>query len=94
MAPEPLDISEHELLFKATNLSKLASIDLSQEDRSRVEIFAEYCAKKREPVCGQFLNVLNGSDGFIVNMSARIIAKIACWNPSANLLDSSDFTFT
>nr|XP_018907177.1 PREDICTED: uncharacterized protein LOC109037128 isoform X1 [Bemisia tabaci]XP_018907179.1 PREDICTED: uncharacterized protein LOC109037128 isoform X1 [Bemisia tabaci]XP_018907180.1 PREDICTED: uncharacterized protein LOC109037128 isoform X1 [Bemisia tabaci] len=42
MAPEPLDISEHELLFKATdisyhellfkatNLSKLASIDLSQ----------------------------------------------------------------
>nr|XP_018899935.1 PREDICTED: V-type proton ATPase subunit H-like [Bemisia tabaci]XP_018899936.1 PREDICTED: V-type proton ATPase subunit H-like [Bemisia tabaci]XP_018899937.1 PREDICTED: V-type proton ATPase subunit H-like [Bemisia tabaci] len=83
MAPEPLDISEHELLFKATNLSKLASIDLLQ-DRSRVEIFAEYCAKKREPVCGQFLNLLNGSDGFIVNMSARIIAKIACWNPSAN----------
>ncbi|CAH0385987.1 unnamed protein product [Bemisia tabaci] len=68
MAPEPLDISEHDLLFKATNLSKLASIDLSQEDRSRVEIFAEYCAKKREPVCGQFLNLLNGSDGFIVNM--------------------------
>ncbi|XP_072156323.1 V-type proton ATPase subunit H-like isoform X2 [Bemisia tabaci] len=94
MAPEPLDISEHELLFKATNLSKLASIDFSQEDRSRVEIFAEYCAKKREPICGQFLNLLNGSDGFIVNMSARIIAKIACWNPSANLLDSSDFTFT
>ncbi|CAH0389775.1 unnamed protein product [Bemisia tabaci] len=30
MAPEPLDISEHELPFKATNLSKLASIDLSQ----------------------------------------------------------------
>ncbi|CAH0392649.1 unnamed protein product [Bemisia tabaci] len=30
MAPEPLDISEHELLFKATDLSKLASIDLSQ----------------------------------------------------------------
>nr|XP_018905480.1 PREDICTED: uncharacterized protein LOC109036029 isoform X3 [Bemisia tabaci] len=30
MAPEPLGISEHELLFKATNLSKLASIDLSQ----------------------------------------------------------------
>ncbi|CAH0392718.1 unnamed protein product [Bemisia tabaci] len=30
MAPEPLDISEHEVLFKATNLSKLASIDLSQ----------------------------------------------------------------
>ncbi|XP_072156989.1 uncharacterized protein [Bemisia tabaci] len=42
MAPEPLDISEHELLFKATdisdhelpfkatNLSKLSSIDLSQ----------------------------------------------------------------
>ncbi|XP_018904009.1 V-type proton ATPase subunit H isoform X1 [Bemisia tabaci] len=67
--------------------------DMLQEDRSRVEIFAEYCAKKREPVCGQFLNLLNGSDGFIVNMSARIIAKIACWNPSANLLDSSDLHF-
>uniref|UniRef100_A0A8D9BHT2 Uncharacterized protein n=1 Tax=Cacopsylla melanoneura TaxID=428564 RepID=A0A8D9BHT2_9HEMI len=39
----------------------------SQEDRSRVEIFKEYSQTKREPVCSQFLNLLNGSDGFIIN---------------------------
>nr|XP_018899230.1 PREDICTED: V-type proton ATPase subunit H-like [Bemisia tabaci] len=35
MAPEPLDISEHELLFKATNLFKLASIDCFRNQKSR-----------------------------------------------------------
>lgn len=62
-----------------------------QEDRSRVEIFREYSLKKREPVCGQFLNLLNGSDPFIVNMTARIIAKIACWGSQP--MESSDLHF-
>lgn len=47
--------------------------------------------KKKEPVCGLFLNLLNGSDGFIINMSSRIIAKIACWSPE--LIDEPDLKF-
>lgn len=65
--------------------------DMLQEERSRVEIFREYSMRKREPVCGQFLNLLNGSDGFIINMSARIIAKVACWG--SELMESSDLQF-
>lgn len=56
-----------------------------------MEIFRDYAIKKKEPVCGQFLNLLNGSDGFIVNMSSRIIAKIACWSPE--VVDKTDLHF-
>lgn len=63
--------------------------DLLQEDRSRVEIFHEYAAKRKESVWGPFLNLLNRQDGFIVNMSSRILAKLACWGqeqmPKADL---------
>ena len=38
-----------------------------------------------------FLNLLNREDGFIANMSARIITKIACGSPSG--LDRSDMIF-
>jgi len=63
----------------------------SQEDRSRVEIFHEYALKKNEPVCGNFLNLLNAADGFINNMSARIIAKFACY--STDLINQTDLQF-
>lgn len=63
--------------------------DLLQEDRSRVEIFHDYTAKRKESVWGPFLNLLNRQDGFIVNMSSRILAKLACWGhhqmPKADL---------
>lgn len=63
--------------------------DLLQEDRGRVEIFHEYAAKRKESVWGPFLNLLNRQDGFIVNMSSRILAKLACWGqeqmPKADL---------
>lgn len=62
-----------------------------QEDRTRVEIFREYSIRKHEPICGQFLNLLNGSDGFIINMTARIIAKVACWG--AQLMEQKDLQF-
>jgi V-type H+-transporting ATPase subunit H len=62
-----------------------------QEDRSRVEIFHEYALKKNEPVCGNFLNLLNAADGFINNMSARIIAKFACY--STDLINQTDLQF-
>ncbi|XP_021932780.1 V-type proton ATPase subunit H isoform X3 [Zootermopsis nevadensis] len=65
--------------------------DMLQEDHSRVEIFREHSLKKRESVWGPFLNLLNRPDGFIMNMTSRIIAKIACWNQE--LMDRSDLQF-
>jgi len=65
--------------------------DLLTEDRSRVEIFHEYALNKNEPVCGNFLNLLNAADGFINNMSARIIAKFACY--STDLINQTDLQF-
>ncbi len=49
-----------------------------QEDQSRVEIFKEYAAKRKESVWSTFLNLFNRTDPFIVNMTARVIAKMAC----------------
>jgi len=64
---------------------------ISQENRSRVEIFHEYALKKNEPVCGKFLNLLNAEDGFISKMSAQIIAKFACY--STDLINQTDLQF-
>lgn len=50
-----------------------------QEDRTRVEIFHEHANRKKESAWSPFLNLLNRQDGFIVNMAARILAKLACW---------------
>ncbi|KAJ3624167.1 hypothetical protein MTP99_017812 [Tenebrio molitor] len=65
--------------------------DMLQEDRTRVEIFHEYATKKKESVWGPFLNLLNRQDGFITNMTSRIIAKIACWSHTA--MERSDLHF-
>ncbi|XP_050549023.1 V-type proton ATPase subunit H isoform X2 [Daktulosphaira vitifoliae] len=65
--------------------------DLLTEDCSRVELFNDYAVKKNEPVCGNFLNLLNASDGFINNMSARIIAKFACY--SIDFINETDLQF-
>ncbi|XP_073846485.1 V-type proton ATPase subunit VhaSFD [Musca autumnalis] len=65
--------------------------DLLQEDRARVDIFHEYCAKRKECVWGPFLNLLNRQDGFIVNMSSRILAKLACWGHE--MMPKSDLNF-
>lgn len=51
----------------------------SQEDRTRVEIFISHGVKHKENIWGPFLNLLNRQDGFIVNMAARIVAKLSCW---------------
>lgn len=64
---------------------------LMQEDMNRVEIIREYAKKKRENVWSPFLNLLNRPDGFIQNMTSRIIAKLACW--SRDPMDGSDLTF-
>ncbi|XP_056643629.1 V-type proton ATPase subunit H isoform X2 [Diorhabda carinulata] len=65
--------------------------DMLQENRSRVEIFHEYANKKKESVWGPFLNLLNRQDGFITNMTSKIIGKIACW--SHTLMERSDLHF-
>uniref|UniRef100_A0A6M2DNJ4 V-type proton ATPase subunit H n=1 Tax=Xenopsylla cheopis TaxID=163159 RepID=A0A6M2DNJ4_XENCH len=65
--------------------------DMLQEDRYRVDIFHEYAAKTKESVWGPFMNLLNRQDSFIVNMDARIIAKIACW--SNTQMNESDLNF-
>ncbi|XP_030240262.1 V-type proton ATPase subunit H isoform X2 [Drosophila navojoa] len=65
--------------------------DLLQEDRSRVDQFHETSAKIKQCVWGPFLNLLNRQDGFIVNMSSRILAKFACWGHET--MPKSDLNF-
>merc|ERR1719382_251653 len=65
--------------------------DVLQEDKSRVEIFKEYAAKRKESVWTQLLTLLNRPVGFIMNMTARVIAKMACWSPE--LMQGSDLQY-
>ncbi|XP_011189552.1 V-type proton ATPase subunit H isoform X3 [Zeugodacus cucurbitae] len=65
--------------------------DLLQEERSRVDFFHDYAKQHKECVWGPFLNLLNRQDGFIVNMSSRILAKLACWG--RELMPKSDLNF-
>ncbi|XP_018495504.1 V-type proton ATPase subunit H isoform X2 [Galendromus occidentalis] len=51
--------------------------DMFEEDIKRVEIFREWTRKRKESVFAPFLNLLQRPDRFIVNMAARIVAKIA-----------------
>lgn len=63
--------------------------DLLQEDRTRVAIFHDYAKQYKENVWTPFMNLLNRTDGFTVNMASRILAKLACWGheymPKADL---------
>lgn len=72
-------------------LLKVYFVVVLKEDRTRVEIFHEYANKTKESVWGPFLNLLNRQDGFITNMTARIIAKIACWAQTP--MERSDLHF-
>lgn len=65
--------------------------DLLQEDKGRVEIFKEFALRKRESVWTQLLTLLNRPVGFIMNMTARVIAKMACW--SRDLMIGPDLQF-
>ncbi|GJQ73548.1 VhaSFD [Trypoxylus dichotomus] len=65
--------------------------DMLQEDRTRVEIFHEYANKSKESVWSPFLNLLNRQDAIITNMTARVIAKIACWSQTA--MERSDLHY-
>ena len=54
--------------------------DFLQEDKGRVAIFRDYSRKRKESVWAAFLNLLNRPDGFIQNMTSRVVAKMACWS--------------
>ena len=56
-----------------------------------MEIFKEYSAKKNESAWVQLLTLLNRPGAFIMNMTARVIAKIACWSKQS--MDGSDLNF-
>lgn len=80
-------------ISKETSIQYLLTLldDILQEDKSRVEIFKEYSAKRKESAWVQLLTLLNRPGAFIMNMTARVIAKIACW--SKQLMDGSDLHF-
>ncbi|XP_074599478.1 V-type proton ATPase subunit VhaSFD isoform X2 [Brevipalpus obovatus] len=69
---------------QATQYILIIMDDLLNEDKSRVEIFKEYCkkehSKKDRSIWRHLEHQLNKSDGLIQNMAARIITKIACWS--------------
>lgn len=65
--------------------------DILQEDKARVEIFRDYARRNKESVWGPFLSMLNRPDGFIVNQTSRIIAKLACW--SKELMEGADLSY-
>jgi len=67
--------------------------DFLQEDKNRVNIFRDFAKKRRESVWANFLNLLNRPDGFIQNMTARIVAKMACWSPPGELMAGSDLQY-
>jgi len=67
--------------------------DFLQEDKNRVTIFRDYAKKRRESVWAHFLNLLNRPDTFIQNMTARIVAKMACWSPPGELMGGSDLQY-
>jgi len=80
-------------ISKETTIQYLLTLldDILQEDKSRVEIFKEYSAKKNESAWVQLLTLLNRPGAFIMNMTARVIAKIACWSKQS--MDGSDLNF-
>lgn len=65
--------------------------EVLMEDKTRVDIFKEYARKNKESVWTPFFKLLNKDDAFSQNMTARIIAKIACW--SEDLMEGSELTY-
>lgn len=56
-----------------------------------MELFKAYASQKNESVWVHFLNLLNRPGGFIMNMTARVVAKMACW--SRELMTGADLQF-
>ena len=65
--------------------------EILMEEKSRVDIFKEFAHKRKESVWTPFFKLLNRNDPFCQNMTARIIAKIACW--SEDLMEGSELNY-
>jgi len=65
--------------------------DFLQENKARVALFRQYSKAKNESVWAHFLNLLTRPDAFIQNMTARVVAKMACW--SLELMSGSDLQY-
>jgi len=65
--------------------------EILMEDKTRVDVFKEFAAKRKDSVWTPFFKLLNKDDPFTQNMTARIIAKIACW--SEDLMEGSDLNY-
>lgn len=65
--------------------------DTLQEDKGRVDVFKAYAASRQETVWVHFFRLLNNTDGYINNMTARVIAKMSCW--SREKMVGSDLQF-
>ena len=80
-------------ISKDTTMQYLLTLldDILQEDKTRVEIFKQYSAKRQESPWVLLLTLLNRPVGFIMNMTSRVIAKIACW--SKEQMTGSDLNF-
>ncbi|CAG5095320.1 Similar to VhaSFD: V-type proton ATPase subunit H (Drosophila melanogaster) [Cotesia congregata] len=56
-----------------------------------IDDMLQHASRKRESVWSPFLNLLNRQDGFIMNMTSRIIAKLACWSHAQ--MEEADLNF-
>ncbi|GBP16752.1 V-type proton ATPase subunit H [Eumeta japonica] len=65
--------------------------DILSEDKSRVKVFRENPKYAGSAIWQPFLNLLNRQDEFVQHMTARIIAKLACWHHE--LMGKSDLQF-
>lgn len=62
--------------------------DMLNEDKSRVDMFKDYCKKKKQAIWSHLEHQTNNIDPFIVNMALRITSKFACW--SKELMEGRD----
>jgi len=69
----------------------LVAVDaIISEDTSRVDMFRQHAQQQDENQWTVFLNLLTRPDHFTTHITARVIAKLACWG---DRLSGSDLTF-
>jgi len=60
-------------------------------DKDNCRVFRDYAKKKRESVWAPFLNLLNRPDDISVNLTAWVVARLAC--DGRQLMDDADLQF-
>ena len=62
-----------------------------RQDKDNCRVFRDYAKKKRESVWAPFLNLLNRPDDISVNLTAWVVARLAC--DGRQLMDDADLQF-